>query len=131
MIKTALEPLQRAIVARLTNDPIVNTTITAVYDEVEQGAVLPYVQLGDDTVNPYDTKTSYGEDVTVTLHCYTAGPGKVNAKRIMDVVLQSLTATPLQVEGFTVEGMRREFLEVYEDGGAYHGVCRLRVYIKQ
>ena len=132
MIKTALEPLQRAIVERLENDQILNTVITAVYDEIEQGAKLPYVQVGDDTVNPYDTKTSYGEDATITLHCYAPGPGKIKAKQIMGMVLEAITAAPLQLDGgFTVDGIRREFLEVYPDGKAYHGICRFRVYIKQ
>lgn len=131
MIKTALEPLQRAIVARLESDPLLNEIITGVYDEIESGAKLPYVQIGDDTVNPYDTKTSYGEDVTLTLHCYAHGPGKTKAKQIMNVVLQAITATPLELEGFTMQGIEREFLEVYQDEKAYHGICRFRVYIKQ
>lgn len=130
-LKTALWPLQQAIFARLTNDAILSNMITAVYDEVEEGALLPYVQIGDDTINPYDTKTNYGEDATVTLHAWSAGPGKTEAKRIMDAILQAMTGNPLVVEGFTVEGVEREFLETFNDGQAYHGVCRFRVYIKQ
>lgn len=132
MIKTALEPLQKALVERLETDPILMAMINGVYDEVEDGTKLPYVQIGDDTANPYDTKTSYGEDATITLHCYAQGPGKTRAKQILNVVLQAITAKPLQIEGgFEVEGIQREFVEVYQDGKAYHGVCRFRVYIKQ
>jgi hypothetical protein len=131
-IKSALWPLQQAIVSRLESDTILMAMITAVYDEVEEGAVMPYVSIGDDTTNPYDTKTDYGEDTTLTLHAWSAGPGKTEAKKIMDAVLQAITAAPIELTGgFKVDGIEREFLETFNDGQAYHGVCRFRVYIKQ
>lgn len=131
-LKTALWPLQQAIFERLENDPILIEMVTAVYDEVEEGAMMPYVQIGDDTTTPYDTKTDYGENTTLTLHAWSAGPGKAEAKRIMGAMLQAITAAPIVLTGgFTVEGIEREFLETFNDGQAYHGVCRFRVYIKQ
>lgn len=130
-LKSALWPLQQAIFARLSNDPVLMGMVTAVYDEVEEGAILPYVQIGDDTTNPYDTKTNYGEDTTVTIHAWSEGPGKSQAKQIMNVILQSMTSNPLIVPGFVVEGIEREFLETFGDGQAYHGVCRFRIYTKQ
>lgn len=131
MINTALEPLQRAIYTRLINDAQLTSMINDVFDYVSEGTALPYVTLGDDTVNKYDTKTDKGEDLTITLHCWSAGPGKVEAKQIMNAVLQAMTKEPLVVEGFNCEGVEREFLEVYQDETVYHGVCRFRIYIKQ
>lgn len=132
IVKTALGALQKTIYTRLSTDPNVTGLVTGVFDEVMEGTVLPYVQIGDDTVVPYDSKTEMGEDMTLTLHCWSAGPGKTNAKKIMDAVLQSLTATPLPIDpGFEVDGIFREYLEVLQDGNVYHGICRFRVYIKQ
>jgi hypothetical protein len=122
-LETALEPLQKAMFSKMEEDVI--------FDEVEEGTALPYVQIGDDTTNPYDTKTNYGEETTVTLHAWSAGPGKIEAKRIMGAMLGALTASPLIVPGFTVDGIEREFIEVFGDGQVYHGVCRFRIYIKQ
>lgn len=131
-LKTASWPLQQAIFQRLDNDSILSNMINGVYDEVEEGAILPYIQFGNDTINSYDTKTDYGEDTTLTMHIWSAGPGKTEAKRIADAMLQAITSAPLTLSGgFTVEGIEREFLEFLEDGQAYHGVCRFRVYIKQ
>lgn len=131
-LKTALWPLQQAIYERLKNDTILSAMITDIYDEVEEDALLPYVQIGNDTTNPYDTKTEYGEETTLTLHVWSAGPGKTATKRIMDAVLSAITKAPLILTGgFTVEGIEREFLETLNDGQVYHGVCRFRVYIKQ
>ena len=130
-LKTALWPLQKAIYQRLANDPVIKQMVTGVYDEVEKRAKLPYIQIGDDTVNPYDTKTNYGEQITITLHAWSEGPGKTEIKRIMDAILQALTSAPLTIPGFTVEGVEREFLETLSEDRAYHGICRFRVYIKQ
>jgi hypothetical protein len=131
MIKTALWELQKAVYSRLSNDSVLTAMVTGVFDEISENQPLPFVQIGDDTVNPYDSKTHNGEDSTLTLHVWSAGPGKTEAKKIMDAVLQAMTKNPLTLTGFKVEGIKREFLEVFNDGQAYHGVCRFRVYIKQ
>lgn len=105
--------------------------ITGVYDEVKEGAILPYICFGEDTINSYDTKTDYGENTTLTMHVWSAGPGKTEAKRIADAMLQSLTASPITLNEFNVEGLEREFIQFLQDGQVYHGICRFRVYTKQ
>lgn len=129
--KSASLPLQKAIYARLSSDPALKILVSGVYDEVPDGAKMPYVHIGDETTNPYDTKTNYGEDATITLHVFSLGPGKVQAKTIMNVVLQSMTATPLVISGFVVEGVEKDFMEVFHDGSSYHGIVRFRVFTKQ
>jgi hypothetical protein len=131
VIKTALWELQKAVFNRLNNDPTLRGMVTGVFDQVAEGTPLPYVQIGDDTVNPYDTKTDNGEDSTLTLHVWSGGPGKTEAKKIMDAVLMSMTNGPLTLDGFNLEGIRREFIEIMNDGIVFHGICRFRMYIKQ
>lgn len=132
ILKSSSWPLQQAIYSRLKTDPTLSTMVTDVFDEVDEGAFLPYIQLGNDTINPYDTKTDYGEQTTLTTHVWSAGPGKTETKKIMDAVLNAITFAPLVLTGgFTVEGIEREFLETLQDGQVYHGICRFRVYIKQ
>lgn len=127
-MKTAVLEVQKAIYQRLSSDPVLSTMANGVWDEIPEGVNFPYVQLGDDTVNPYDTKTSYGEDMTVTIHVWSQGPGKTQAKTIMNVILQALTSAPLVIAGFDIVGVEREFLECFNDGTAYHGICRFRIY---
>lgn len=130
-LKSSSLPLQMAIFQKLNNDPILKTMITGVYDEVKEGAILPYICFGEDTINSYDTKTDYGENTTLTMHVWSAGPGKTEAKRIADAMLQSLTASPITLNEFNVEGLEREFIQFLQDGQVYHGICRFRVYTKQ
>jgi hypothetical protein len=133
IVKTALRPLQQAIFQQLNNDTNLKPMIKGVFDQVPEGTSLPYVQIGDFTNNPYDTKTDNGEDITLTLHVWSGGPGKTEAEIILDSVLQAMTAAPIVLTGgvFTVDGIRREFVQVFNDGQAQHGVCRFRIYIKQ
>jgi hypothetical protein len=130
-VKTSLWALQKAVYSKLDTNTELKKAIAEIFDEVPTDAVLPYVMLGDDTVNPYDTKTDNGEDCTLTLHCYSEGPGKTQTKQIMDLVLQALTDSPLTLDNFEFEGIKREFLNVMQEGNYYHGICRFRVYVKQ
>lgn len=130
-LDTALDDLQAAVVSRLDADTQIQGLVDGVYDEIPKKAKLPFIQIGDDTVNPYDTKTTNGEDITLTIHAWSGGPGKTEAKSIMRHILRVMTAEPLGLTGFKVEGIKREFLEVFSDGRAYHGVCRFRVYVRQ
>jgi hypothetical protein len=132
VIKTALWPLQKAVYSCLSNNAELMELITGVFDEVPEGTALPYVTIGDDTVNGMDSKTGYGEDITLTMHVWTNGPGKTQNKAIMDAVLMALTSGELTMDqGFNLEGCKREFLNVIPDNGGYHGVCRFRFYITQ
>jgi hypothetical protein len=132
IVKTALWPLQKAIFTCLTNSAELMSIINGVFDEVPEGVKLPYVTIGDDTVNPMDTKTGAGEDITLTMHIWTNGPGKTENKKIMDVVLQTITGgLMLPDPSFALEGVKREFLNVMPDQSGYHGICRFRFYITQ
>jgi hypothetical protein len=131
-LKTASLLLQKAVYKRLSEDTILQTMVSGVFDEVPEGTPLPLVHLGDETINPYDTKTNHGEDNTVMIHVFAPGPGKTLTKQILDVVLQSLTAEPLEIgPGFEFDGLERELIEVSPDEQAYHGVCRFRIYTRQ
>jgi N-acetyl-beta-hexosaminidase len=126
-IKSASWPLQEAIYDRFKND----STITVnVYDEVDETATLPYITIGEDTVTDFSTKDYTGENTTVTLHCFSNYEGKKEAKQLLDLMLRSLTKTPLTVVGFSVEDLQREFLTVINEQGIYHGIMRIRLKIK-
>lgn len=130
--KLSLLHVQGAVFERLSNDYILSAMVNGVHDELKQDLKLPYVQIGDDTNTPYDTKTNYGDEATVTLHAWSAGPGKTEAKRIMAALTEALTSKPLELpEGFQFDGLELEFSECFNDGQAYHGVCRFRIYVKQ
>lgn len=133
LLKTSLWPLQMALFDRLSNDAALMAKITGVHDTTAPtNAEMPYITLGDDTVNDYSSKTFFGEEITHTLHCWSDYEGKKEAKEILDLMLQALSKEPLTLTpGFTLEGLTRDYMEVLEQGDYSHGVLRLRIKIKQ
>ncbi len=90
-------PLQRVIVARLRADaglvaklaPAkgISPAAAAVIDEVKEGQSFPYVRIGDHLSTPSGDLTSFGRQVTVTLHVWTKtnsmGPGQAIADDVV------------------------------------------------
>ena len=95
--KAPESPLQRAIVARLRGDATlagllasvknVTPAVPAVVDEVKEGQAYPYVRVGDHLSTPAGDLTSFGRQVTATLHVWTKansmGPGQTIADRVV------------------------------------------------
>lgn len=129
-MKSALWPLQISIFQRLKKDTALQAR-AQVYDSVPEGAEFPYCTVGEDTVIPNDSKTYDGEEITHTLHVWSAYNGKKEVKEIMSLVLDAITKEPLDVSGFFMEFSRLDFMQVFEADGTplKHGVIRLRFII--
>jgi hypothetical protein len=103
-----------------------------VYDEVPEGAEMPYVVLGEDTAVDWSTFLVPGVEVTQTLHVWSDYEGMAEVKQIIDQMVQALTGDPLIVEGFTVVVARLDMVEALRDpGGFRHGVVRFRFKVAE
>lgn len=133
MLRTSLWAIQTALYSRLTNDTALMSKIHGVYDQTAPtGVSVPFVTLGNDTVNDYSTKTNEGEEVTHTLHVWSEYGGKKETKEVLDLVLQAVTKEPfILADPFSVDWVKREYMEVLDDNNGFHGVLRLRFHIKQ
>lgn len=64
----------------------ITPAVPAVVDQPAEGQAFPYVRVGDHLSIPDDDLTSFGRDVTETLHVWTKtrsnGPGQLIADRI-------------------------------------------------
>jgi len=126
-MKSPLLPLQKAIYDRLK----ANLTCP-VYDNVPDGAKMPYVTLGEDTAVDWSTKLENGQEVTHTLHIWSEYKGMMESKQIIDQVIQAITSTPLVVEGFFVVSARVDVVETMRDPEGYrHGIVRFRFKIQE
>ncbi len=126
-MKSPLLPLQKAIYNRLKS-----SLTCPIYDNVPDGAKMPYVTLGEDTAVDWSTKLENGQEVTHTLHIWSEYKGMMEAKQIMDTIIQALTSTPLQVEGFFVVSARLDMVETMRDPEGYrHGIVRFRFKIQE
>ena len=131
--KTALWPLQVSIFQRLKNDTNV-TKKASVHDSVSANTPMPYITIGEDNSVPYDTKTSYGEEIDHMIYVYSSYSGKKEVKEIMNAILESISSKPLEIEGgFFVEFDNIEMMEVTEVNGSpvKRGVMRFNFIIRQ
>ena len=126
-MKSPLFPLQKAIYDRLKS-----SLTCPVYDNVPDGAKMPYVTLGEDTAVDWSTKLEAGQEITHTLHVWSEYKGMMETKQLIDSIIQALTETPLTVEGFFVVTVRLDMVETMRDPEGYrHGVVRFRFKIQE
>lgn len=116
--------IQRAVFARLTDQLTV-----PVFDDVPQGTPCPYVVIGEDDSESWDTDDSLGLDTDITIHVWTEYSGRKQAKDIMAQIYAALNRYELAVNGmYTVDCIceyQDSFLD--PDGVTRHGVIRFRL----
>jgi hypothetical protein len=120
--------LQQAMYARLTNHLPLIAEVTGIYDAPPQDARFPYVVIGDDVVSDASAKAMIATDHRLALHLWTRGPGKAEAKQLMQMVQDALEASPPAPAGYMLVWLR--FLQstvlTDADGLTQHGVLEYR-----
>jgi len=130
-IKTSLDALQAALYDQLSEDTALTIKVKGIYDYVPENTKYPYVVIGDPTVSPFATKTSHGEEILVNLHSYSDYKGKSETYGILNLMIQAITKTDLQLEGFTFIRLELEGMNVITDidGKTKHGIARFKVWV--
>lgn len=137
--------VQRVIVALLRGDATLSAllatakgitpTAPAVVDDVQEGQLYPYIAIGDHLSTPDNDLTSFGRQVTETLHVWTKTrsmtPGQTIADRVallLDHQDAALTAllTPL---GHRCVRVSSEFDQALRDPDPQirHHILRFRI----
>lgn len=120
--------VQAAVFAALDGDVPLKAAVTGVYDEVPEGTALPYVKIGDSTIADWSGKDFGGTEQTLTVHVWSAAPGRQQNKEIMALVHAVLHEASLTVANNSLVNLRHTFAEDFqEDGTTYHGVLRFRI----
>lgn len=127
--------LQTAIYDKLTNDSALMALITAVYDHVPQNAAseddsaFPYVVIGDDNVDAWDTDTETGFEFVITIHTWSRYRGRKETKQVQGAIYDALNRQSLTVTGFTVLDVlfleSESFLDA--DGITRHGISEFNI----
>lgn len=130
-IKTSLWPLQQSFFKRLSEDVALKSKVKGIYDYVDENTPFPYVTIGDPTVLPFETKSSFGEVISVVLHCFSNYKGKKEAFEILNLMVQAISKEDLVIEGFTFFRLELEGMNVITDydGKTKHGIARFKVWV--
>lgn len=128
----ALLPLQTALVNHLTAGSPVLFAYTLYTGRAPQNAAYPYAVLGDDTAVDWSTKTEDGQEITVTIHCWSRkAASMVECKQMMAALYAALHKAEFSVSGQDLVSCRFDFGQVIEepDGQTFHGVARYRLHL--
>ena len=124
--------LQSSIYSALNNDSNLTGTLGAtIFDDVPENSAYPYIVLGEDTANEYDTKDVKGSTSSLTIHVWSEYKGSKETKQIMDRVHDLLHDSNLSVSGYNLINLRFEFSDIKRDpdGITRHGVMRFRAVL--
>ena len=123
--------VQVALDTQLYNNIIYDGKTVPVYDSIPDQSTLPYIRFGEDTVSPWDTKTTYGKDMTHTLHVFSDQGWNQEVKEIMRLIEVQLR-NPITIDGHKVVIAELEFQEVFEEeNNIKHGAMRFRFRIQE
>lgn len=121
---------QRTISATATTEP-------AVYDNVPQGvygddSAFPYIVIGDDADNAFNTDDSQGSDATVDVHIWSRQMGRAETKEIQGLVFDALSRQDLTIANKNVVSIEQTTALTYldPDGKTRHGVQSFRVIVE-
>lgn len=126
-------PVQEAVRDKLLADDSLKGILSdRVYDDVPDMPTFPYVVIGDDTSVPWDTKTSTGHELTLTIHVWSRWRGRKETKTIQDHIYKALHRSSLAVTGFATVLIENEFQQTMldPDGATRHGVQRFRMIVQ-
>ena len=124
-----LVELQRTIYQELTADTTLMSRITGVFDHVDQGTQYPYVVIGEDAANEWDTDTERGAESVLTIHTWSQERGRLETKEIQELIYEILHRKHLTMNDAIFYSIFWEFSDSFldPDGQTRHGVMRFRV----
>lgn len=124
----ASQPLQAAVWGRLS----AVLAPVPVYDNPPQDLAQPYVVIGEDFHQPWDTDDSIGSESVLTVHTWSTYRGRMEVKTIQGQIYDALHRFELPVTGFATVTVEFESAEVFrdQDGESMHGVSKFRTLVE-
>lgn len=99
---------------------------TPVYDNVPQDSPPLYVQIGQDTALPSETKSANSSEHTIEIHIYSSKRGFSETKAVMKQIYDELHKQPLVLVGFESTTPLFDFSESFPEPDGTRGVIRFR-----
>ena len=127
---------QQIIFDRLTGNLGAGVALFDTAPYLPEGApvtTFPYVVMGNDTSDAWDTDNQVGGEITVTLHFWSRAEGFNQVKTIMQAAYDRLNRATLSKTGYSVIDCLHEFSDAMDDpdGVTKHGVQRYKLTIQK
>lgn len=124
--------IQKAVYEVLSNDSEIKKKVKGVYDDTPQNEKYPYIVIGDDTINKWDTDTELGFNTTLTIHSWSRKAGKKEIKEVMDLIYTALHRAEINIDTLHLVTCECEFMETFTDSDRItrRGVQRFRIIVE-
>lgn len=102
-----------------------------VLDHVPQGTAMPYVVVGEMSMIPFDTCSTTGDELMVTIHTWSSYRGRKETRDLQATIYGALHRSSLDGLAGLIDceiDMAQDFLD--PDGLTRHGVQRVRIQIE-
>jgi hypothetical protein len=127
--------VQTAVYSALTSDVTLMGMVTGVHDAVPQDASFPYITVGDDSLNEWDTNTTLGVDGSITIHTWSRYRGRKESKQIQGAIYNALHRAEgsLSYAGHRFILCEQQGSESFMDADALtrHGVQTFRIVLER
>ena len=97
---TAISKLQEVVFTALSTNVALSARVTAVYDQPDIAAVMPYVSMGPTDSLESGTKTEEGLLITFQIFAWSSELSQMESKEIMALVDDALQAADLSIAGY-------------------------------
>ena len=132
--------LQRAIVRALSESEGLKAIVgnEGVYDSTPRdqngniSATMPFVSLGEDQSLPFKAGCLDADDITITIHAWSTGPGFPEVKRMTNAIKRALDGVELVVVDHRLTDIEVESVRHLPDpdGITRHGVITFLALIE-
>jgi hypothetical protein len=107
------DDLQTAIYTRLNDSSVTSllstyySPLVAIFSDVPQAAdselesAFPFITIGGDTINPFDSKDDLGGSAVVQIDVWDRATSMLDLKAVVDAVDNRLRRQPLSISGVT------------------------------
>lgn len=122
--------LQKIIVEQLRQNVFLDAYVHGrVYDVVPPQPEFPYIVLGQDGFQSWNSKTSHGCTCYLVLHVFSKGKGRKELKEIVSTVEQSLNKKSIGLEDVYLVQLSADSIQTYieSDQMTCHGIVRVKV----
>ena len=124
----ASQSLWQAIHDKLIADSGLMALISGVFDPAPEGRPLPYLTIGEGSMQDWSAKDFSGQEHLLDIHIWSARPGGGEVRDLADQVAALLADQNLTLSGHQMVTLNFTFFENFfdGDGNIRHGILRFR-----
>lgn len=94
---STIKALKKGVYERLSSDGDLLNRVNEIAEEIDKNVKFPFVVIGSANATEFSSKTSAGQDVSLTLHTWSDYPGDLEVLEIHELILKAISREPINV----------------------------------